>query len=111
VTTAAPAYGCPGGEPAGLAAEDAFLKQWVPQITGSAAYRADGVLIIAFAGTRSAGHPVTTGALVLSRHTARDKRIATAYDPYALLRSVEDMLNDTPLARAAKVPSFATKVL
>jgi phosphatidylinositol-3-phosphatase len=108
---AAPAYGCPSGEPSGLAAEDAFLKTWVPKITGSAAYRQDGVLVIAFAGSRSTGHPVTTGALVLSRWTPAHRRIATAYGPYALLRSAEDMLNDTPLAHAAKVAAFAKEVL
>ena len=38
-TTTPAAYGCPAGQPSGLAAEDAFLKQWVPRITSSPAYR------------------------------------------------------------------------
>jgi hypothetical protein len=39
---------CPDGTLAGLAGEDAFLKHWVPKITGSAAYKQDGALIIVF---------------------------------------------------------------
>ncbi len=103
--------GCPAGQPSGIAAEDAFLKQWVPKITGSAAYRAGGVLVIALVASAPAAHPATTGALVLSRYTPRGRRIATPYDPYGLLRSMEDMLNDAPLAHAAGATSFARAVL
>lgn len=103
--------GCPAGRPSGLGAEDTFLKRWVPAIMRSAAYRHNGVLVIAFAGTRITGHPVRTGALVLSRHTRANTTVATAYTPYSLLRSIEDMLNDAPLAHAAKAPSFAKAVL
>jgi hypothetical protein len=111
-TSSSPAAaGCPAGQPSGLQAEDAFLKQWTPAITRSAAYRHDGVLVIAFAGTRSTGHPVRTGALVLSPHTHANTTVATAYTPYSLLRSIEDMLNDAPLAHATKAPSFAKAVL
>ena len=67
--------------------------------------------MIAFAGTTPANHPTATGALVLSRYTPRRKRIAAPYDPFGLLRSVEDMLNDTPLAHAARATSFAQAVL
>ena len=70
-----------------------------------------GVLVIAFAGVGRPGHPVRTGALVLSHHTTRGKTIATAYTPYSLLRSVEDMLGFTALAHAAHAPSFAAAIL
>jgi hypothetical protein len=103
--------GCPAGASSGLPAEDAFLKQWVPAITRSAAYRRNGVLVIAFAGTRSPGHPVSTGALVLSRYTHANQTVTSANTPYSLLRSIEDMLNDKALAHAAKAPSFAKAVL
>ena len=109
-TTPTPA-GCAAGQPSGLGAEDAFLKQWVPAIMHSAAYRHDGVLVIAFAGTRTTGHPMRTGALVLSRYTHAKTTVATAYTPYSLLRSIEDMLNDPALADAAKAPSFAKAAL
>jgi hypothetical protein len=104
------AYGCPSGDPSGLAAEDAFLAAWVPRILGSAAYRDDGVLIIAFTGAGGRAR-ADTGALVLSRWTPRGKRISTSYGAYSLLRSIEDMLDLAPLANAATAPSFARLVL
>jgi hypothetical protein len=111
--TPAAATGCPAGQPVGIAAEDAFLKQWVPRILASAAYKDDGVLILAFAGERGhhPGHLVRTGALVLSPHATKGKVISTAYTPYSLLRSVEDMLGDTALAHAQAAPSFAQVIL
>jgi hypothetical protein len=36
---------------------------------------------------------------------------AKPYDPYALLRSIEDLLALDPLAKAADAPSFAHTVL
>ncbi len=39
---------CKDGEPGGLASADVFLKQWVPVITGSPAFRKDGLLIVTF---------------------------------------------------------------
>ncbi len=97
----------------GIAAEDAFLKLWVPRILASPAYRDDGVLILAFAGERGdhARHPARTGALVISRDTKKGKVISTAYRPYSLLRSVEDMLGYTALAHAQAAPSFAQAIL
>jgi phosphatidylinositol-3-phosphatase len=111
--TPAPAVGCPASQPVGIAAEDAFLKLWVPRILASPAYKDDGVLILALAGER-AQHPGTgsrTGALVISGHTKKGKVVSTAYKPYSLLRSVEDMLGYTTLARAQSAPSFAQAVL
>lgn len=97
----------------GIAAEDAFLKLWVPRILASPAYKDDGVLILAFAGERARhpGTPSRTGALVLSGHTKKGKVVSTAYKPYSLLRSVEDMLGYTALARSQSAPSFAQAVL
>jgi hypothetical protein len=95
----------------GLAAEDAFLKLWVPRILSSPAYRSSGVLIIAFAGSQTSGHPTRTGALVLSRYARRGHSVARSYTPYGLLRAVEDMLRLTPLGHARTAQSFATAVL
>ncbi len=104
------AYGCPAGETSGMAGEDAFLKTWVPQILASPAYRANGVLVIAFTGAN--GTPKSdTGALVLSRWTPKHKRITTSYNAYSLLHSIEDMLALAPLANAAGAPAFAQLVL
>ncbi|MEI9982901.1 MAG: hypothetical protein WDN69_06595 [Aliidongia sp.] len=49
---------CKDGEPGGLASADVFLKQWVPVITGSPAFRKDGLLIVTSTrATRAAPSP------------------------------------------------------
>ena len=111
VTTAATTWGCPAGDPSGAAAENTFLRTWVPQLTRSAAYRKDGVLVIAFAGSKRSSHPLRTGAIVLSRYTPAHTKIGATYTPYSLLRSIEDMLNDKPLAHAAGAKAFAAATL
>jgi hypothetical protein len=112
-STTPPPSGCPSGQAVGIDAENTFLKEWVPQILASPAYQDDGVLIIAFAGdgTKPAGHPARVGALVISGSATKGKRITTAYTPYSLLRSEEDMLGYDPLADAKSAPSFAQAVL
>jgi hypothetical protein len=105
--------GCASDQPVGIAAEDAFLKQWVPRILRSPAYRKDGVLIVTFAGdaAKNPGRPTRTGALVLSRYARRHHTLTATYGPYSLLRSVEDMLHYSALARAKSAPSFAAAAL
>jgi hypothetical protein len=39
---------CVDGRPGGLVSADAFLQKWIPIITASAAYKADGLIIINF---------------------------------------------------------------
>jgi phosphatidylinositol-3-phosphatase len=39
---------CVDGRPGGLVAADAFLRTWVPRITGSPAYQRDGLLLVLF---------------------------------------------------------------
>jgi hypothetical protein len=104
---------CPDGQPAGLAGEDAFLRKWVPAILGSAAYKKDGVLIVTFAltGATAPGGPVPTGAVVLSRYAKAGKTVSAAYNPYSVLRSVEDLLGYKPLAHATSARSFVSAVL
>ena len=112
----AAATACPGGGATGLAAEDAFLRKWVPRITRSEAYREGGALLLVFApptsnsagGTASTG-PIPTGALVLSPHTPRNQVVSTVYDPYSVLRTAEDLLGYKPLGLAAKAKSFVSK--
>lgn len=112
---------CVDGTPGGLAAADAFLATWVPKILASPAYRADGLLIVAFAGDvtppadpaapPAVDAPVRNGALLVSQYAQAGGTGATAYDPYALLRSLEDLFALRPLARAATAGSFAPTVL
>jgi hypothetical protein len=101
------------GSPGGLAAADAFLKQWVPRILSSPAYKADGALLITFLSSaeKSPDGPPRTGALVLSRFASSAKTTAAPYDPYSLLRSVEDLFGLTPLAHANDAKSFAQSAL
>ena len=100
---------CPGGKPGGIAAEDAFLRRWVPAILGSRAYRQHGVLMIVFARAPAviASRPVRTGALLLSPDAKPGGTLAGAYNPYSVLRSTEDWFGYTPLVHARSASSFA----
>jgi phosphatidylinositol-3-phosphatase len=113
---------CVDSTPGDLAAADAFLATWVPKILASPAYRADGLLIVAFAGDvtppadpaappADPAAPVRNGALLVSRYAQAGGTNGTDYDPYALLRSLEDLFALRPLARAATASSFAPTVL
>jgi hypothetical protein len=108
-----PPTSCPQGEPVGTSAEDAFLRQWVPRILASPAYKSRGMLVIAFtgAGTAQGAGPVRTGALVLSHGGPAHKTVKTDYGPYSLLRSVENALAYKPLGDAKGARSFAGAVL
>lgn len=107
------AAACPATDPTGLAGEDAFLKQWVPRILASAAYRQDGVLMIVFARApaATAAAPIRTGALILSPLAKAGSTVRGTYNPYSVLRSVEDMLGYAPLVHAGSAHSFATAAL
>jgi hypothetical protein len=120
---------CIDGRPGGLATADAFLHEWVPRILASPAYQRDGLLVITFpssATTASATGTTTTpgaptdpatasasptGTLLLSRFASTGRTISKPYDPYSLLRSVEDLFGLTPLARAKDAASFAKAAL
>jgi hypothetical protein len=113
---------CPAGAPDGAAAADAFLSEWVPKILASPAYKKDGLLIVAFdrldppdpaASAAPSGEAPKVGALLLSRFAAPGATDPAPYDPYSLLRSVEDLfgLEHLGLAAGAKAKSFAPELL
>lgn len=107
---------CPNGSPAGLAGEDAFLETWVPKILHSPAFEKNGALIIAFAHAAPStdatdSGPVRTGALVISRYAHAGRTISKAYNPYSILRSIEDVLALQPLAHAKHAKSFVSTAL
>lgn len=108
-----PADACASGNPGGLAAADAFLQQIVPPILASPAYQQDGLLVITFAGAPGTdGAPAKNGALLLSRFLPAGGTVGTAYDPYSLLRTIEDIFAlPKYLAKAADATSFADDVL
>ncbi|MFF1883385.1 alkaline phosphatase family protein [Pseudarthrobacter sp. NPDC058196] len=104
---------CVDGQPGGLASADAWLKQWVPAITNSPAFKQDGVLVITFdesdgpqsdasaccgegPGPNTALPGITgmgggrVGALVLSPFTKGGTWSTTPYNHYSLLASIED---------------------
>jgi hypothetical protein len=107
---------CVDGLPGGLATADAFVREWVPRILGSPAYKRDGLLLITFPSNApttdpGAASPPPTGTLLLSRFARPGKTIAGPYDPYSVLRSVEDLFGLAPLARAKDAASFAKAAL
>ena len=114
---------CKNGEPGGLVSADAFLQQWVPRITSSPAYRADGLLIITFDEALSidaraccnqpTGPNVTqpgwhgpgggrTGAVLLSRFINAKTVSDEPYNHYSLLRSIEDIFGVPHLGYAGR---------
>jgi hypothetical protein len=124
---------CKNGDPGGLSQADKFLQTWVPQITGSPAFRQNGLLLITFdeaatSDTSSCcgeiagpGAPMPggagpggglVGAVMLSPCIAPGTVTQTAYNHYSMLRSVEDIFNLPHLAYAS-LPgeaSFGTDV-
>ncbi|MDR6863651.1 alkaline phosphatase family protein [Phycicoccus sp. 3266] len=114
---------CVDGEPGGLASADAWLRQTVPAILGSPAYKQDGVLVITFDesdGPQSdptaccgegpgpnAPLPGITGmgggrvgALVLSPFVKPGSVSSTPYNHYSLLASIEDLFGQPHLGYA-----------
>ena len=92
----------------------------MPAILRSPAYKHDGALIITFTISKSgaSSSKVTTaatgtraGALVLSQYTTAGRKVSTGYDPYSMLRSVEDLFGYTPLAHATQAKSFDAEAL
>ncbi|WP_226761413.1 alkaline phosphatase family protein [Arthrobacter sp. SO3] len=104
---------CADGQPGGLPSADEWLKQWVPAITSSPAFKQDGVLVITFdesdgpqsdataccgegPGPNSPLPGITgpgggrVGALVLSPFTKGGTWSTTPYNHYSLLASIED---------------------
>ena len=105
---------CVNGEPGGLVSADAFLRQWVPVIARSPAFRADGMLIITF--DEAIGLDATAccdeqpgpnvlkpgingpgggriGAVVLSPFVAPGTVSDRPYNHYSLLRTIEDFFS------------------
>jgi hypothetical protein len=115
---------CADGGPGGLPAADAFLKTWVPRITGSPAFADGGLLIVTFdeAGSDASsccGEPTgpnspnnggtsrgtgggRVGAVLLSPFVEPGSVNDTPYNHYSLLRSTEDIFGLPHLAYAAQ---------
>jgi hypothetical protein len=119
---------CSAGAPAGLAPADTFLKQVVPEITGSKAYKESGLLVItvdeapssgAFADSSSCcGQPLfpnaptktltgapsgggAVGALLLSPYVKAGTTSQQLFNHFSLLRTIEDLFGVGHLGYAA----------
>jgi hypothetical protein len=118
---------CVDGRRGGLTAIDEFLRNWVPQIERSTAFRADGLLVITFdesdgVGVEGSGaccgeQPLAgakyqpgfngpgggrVGAVVLSPFVKPGTVSAVPYNHYSLLRTVESIFALPPLGYAAE---------
>ncbi len=147
---------CVDGQPGGLISADAFLKETVPQILGSPAFKHDGLLIVTFDEADSEGgdasaccreprgpnikpgamvvfdNPPPTppdqipdkgpgisgpgggrvGAVLVSPFIKPGTVSKTAYNHYALLRSIEDFfaLDHLGYARQKGLKSFGMDI-
>jgi Phosphoesterase family len=113
---------CSEGAPDGAASADAFLSQWVPEILESPAYEKDGLLIVNFSERNppadSAAAPTSpedlkVGSLLMSRFVSPGATDPAPYDPYSLLRTVQDLFGFPylGLADGAKVRSLGPALL
>jgi hypothetical protein len=124
---------CRNGEPGGLVSANEFLRHWVPLITKSPAFRADGLLVITFdealsidataccdeqsgpnvnaAGVNGPGGG-RTGAVLLSPFIAPGTVSQTPYNHYSLLKSIEDIFGLPYLGYAGRpgLTSFGADV-
>jgi hypothetical protein len=115
---------CENGEPGSLESADAFLRHWVPLITGSPTFQADGLLIITFdeAMTTDATAccdeqpgPNTltpgfngpgggrTGAVLISPFIKPGTVSKVAYNHYSMLRNIEDIFGVSHLGYAGRL--------
>lgn len=117
---------CVDGRRGGLTAINVFLEQWVPLILNSAAFRADGLLIVTFDESNGLGKEGSTaccaeeglpgaryapgfngpgggrvGAVLLSPYVKPGTVSAVPYNHYSLLKTVEAIFGLPPLGFAA----------
>jgi phospholipase C len=118
---------CIDRAPGGLVSADAFLKKWVPLITGSTAFKNDGLLIITFdeadvnladssiaccgeLGLSGARYPPglrgpgggRIGAVLISPFIRPGTTSDVPYNHYSLLRTVATIFGVVPLGFAAE---------
>jgi hypothetical protein len=109
---------CATGDAGGAATSDAWLQTIIPQIMNSPAYKADGLIVVTFGQVATkAGDPAPpenarVGTLLISKFLKAGGTRTEAFDPYALLRSTQEILSLDKLGKAkAAGPTFAPEVL
>jgi hypothetical protein len=103
-----------GKDPAANA--DDFLAKWVPRILGSPGYQQGGLVIITFGEAHppeGTDDPKRVGTLLLSPYLTGGSGDGVGYDPYSMLRSIDDLFSAAHLgyANSAELPSFAPALL
>jgi hypothetical protein len=122
---------CPDGRRGGYASMNAFLRQWVPRITGSSAYREGGLLVVTFDESESGAESCCVddspnvswpgynsygpgggriGAVLLSPFITPGTKNDHPYNHYSLLRSVEDIFALPKLGYAKRSLGFGRDV-
>ena len=123
---------CKDGEPGGLVSADKFLREWIPQILASPAFKQDGLLIITFdegtdaaaccGETKPEGAPEPgqfgpgggrIGAVVVSPFVQPGTVSDVQYNHYGLLRSIENWFGLPHLGYAGQggLRAFGSDVL
>ncbi len=90
-----------------VAEADAWLRDWLPAITGGPDYRS-GRLAVVIAWDEGAGdgnERSSAPLLVLSPAMSPGKRAAAAMDDYSVLRAIDDVSGLPPLGQAASATS------
>jgi hypothetical protein len=95
---------CPGLEPTGLLRADAWLREWVPKLTGSKAFADDGLLVVLFdgGGLPVAAEPPAVGAVLVSSFARKGAVSEHRYDHLSLLRTVAGTFGVRPPGAAGK---------
>jgi hypothetical protein len=106
---------CLSSAPAGLASADAFLKEVIPQILATAAYREGGLIVIApDSGPRPVGsaNAKPVGALLLSPFVHAGAHVTESLNDFSLLKSLSRLFGVLPLGHAndPSVASFGAAV-
>ena len=94
---------CEPGQPMGLAAANLFLRHVVPAIRTTAAFKDGGLILVLPNAVTPAPAPAPAGIKVidlLEPYVQGGKRTATPLGPYAVLRTLEDVLGVAPLGHA-----------
>ncbi|MEA2462210.1 MAG: hypothetical protein QOH90_2387 [Actinomycetota bacterium] len=105
---------CASGDAGGPATTDTFLQTLIPQIQASAGYKADGLIVITFGETfpKDPSDTARVGTLLLSKFLTPGSTRSDAFNPYSLLRSLQDIFGTKHYALTNSTSlSFAPEVL
>ncbi len=94
---------CSPGAPTGIAPADGFLKEAIPKILATTAYREDGLIAIVptsppASPASAAGEPV--GALLISPFVHANTKVSESFNDFSLLKSLARLFGALPLGHA-----------